>query len=255
MSVPNLSLAGKVAIVTGGSRGIGKAIALTFAEAGADVVVCSRDLDGKLGPAAEEIRGLGRRSLAVVADITQKAAVDNLVQRTMDEFGTIDILVNNAGTVIRASVLEHSEEDWDKVVDTNLKGCYLCSRAVAQIMMDKKRGNIISTASMRGIVAAPGRVSYSVSKAGVIMLTRVLALEFASYNIRVNAIAPGWVRTGLTEPLYGDPKAREEVNATIPMGRWATPDEMANVALFLASDASSYVTGHTLVADGGIATD
>lgn len=255
MSVPDLSLAGKVAIVTGGSRGIGKAIALTFAEAGADVVVCSRDLDGKLGPAAEEIRGLGRRSLAVVADITQKAAVDNLVQRTMGEFGTIDILVNNAGTVIRASVLEHSEEDWDKVMDTNIKGYYLCSRAVAKIMMDQKRGNIISTASMRGIVAAPGRVSYSVSKAGVIMLTRVLALEFASYNIRVNAIAPGWIRTELTEPLYRDPKAREEVSATIPMGRWATPDEMANVALFLASDISSYVTGHTLVADGGIATD
>ena len=252
MSVPNLSLAGKVAIVTGGSRGIGKAIALIFAEAGADVVVCSRDLDGKLGPAAEEIRGLGRRSLAVVADITQKAAVDNLVQRTMDEFGTIDILVNNAGTVIRASLLEHSEEDWDKVMDTNLKGSYLCSRAVAKIMMDQKRGNIISIASVRGIVGSAGRVSYSVSKAGVIMLTRVLALEFASYNIRVNAIAPGWIRTELTEPLYSDPKARKEIDATIPMGRWAAAGEMANVALFLASDVSSYVTGHTLVADGGI---
>lgn len=255
MSTPSLSLAGKVAIVTGGSRGIGKAIALTFAEAGADVVVCSRDTDGKLEPAAEEIRGLGRRSVAVLADVTQKAAVDNLVQRTMAEFGAIDILVNNVGTVIRASVAEHSEADWDNVMDTNLKSYFLCSRAVSKIMMDQKRGNIISTASMRGIVAAPGRVSYSVSKAGVIMLTRVLALELASYNIRVNAIAPGWIRTELTEPLYSDPKAREEVNATIPMGRWATADEMANVALFLASDASSYVTGHTLVADGGISTD
>ena len=243
---------GKTAIVTGGSRGIGKTIALTFAGAGADVVVCSRDLDGKLGPVAEEIRRLGQRSLAVPTDITQKAAIDNLVQRTMDEFGAIDILVNNAGTVIRASVAEHSEEDWDKVMDTNLKSFFLCSQAVAKIIMDQKRGNIINISSMRGIRASQGRVSYSVSKAGVIMLTRVLALEFASYNIRVNAIAPGWIRTELTEPMYSDIKVREEVNATIPMGHWATPDEMANVALFLASDVSSHVTGHTLVADGGI---
>lgn len=255
MSLPGLSLAGKTAIVTGGSRGIGKAIALTFAEAGADVVICSRDLDGKLKPAVEEIRRLGRRSLAVLADVTQKAAVDNLVQRTMDEFGAIDILVNSIGTVVRASVVEHSEEDWDKVMDTNLKSYFLCSRAVARIMMDQKRGNIISIASLRGIQAAPGRVSYSVSKAGVIMLTRVLALEFASYNIRVNAIAPGWIKTEMTEPFWGDPKANEEITATIPMRRWAMPDEMASVALFLASDASSYVTGHTLVADGGISTD
>ncbi len=255
MSLPSLSLGGKVAIVTGGSRGIGKAIALTFAEAGADVVVCSRDTDGKLKPVAEEIRGLGRRSLAISTDVTQKAAVDDLAKRTMDEFGAIDILANNAGITVRASVVEHTEEDWDKVIDINLKSYFLCSRAVGQIMMDQKRGNIISIASLRGIQAAAGRVSYSVSKAGVIMLTRVLALEFASYNIRVNAIAPGWIKTEMTEPLYSDPKACKEIDATIPMGRWAKPDEMASVALFLASDASSYVTGHTLVADGGISTD
>jgi len=254
MSLPSLSLEGKVAVVSGGSRGIGKAIALTFAEAGADVVVCSRDTDGKLEPTAEEIRKLGRRSLAVPTDITQKAAVDNLVQRTMDEFGAIDILVNDAGTLIRAPVVEHREEDWDKVMDTNLKGYYLCSQAVGKIMMDQKRGNIISITSMRGIVASSGRVSYSVSKAGVIMFTRVLALELASYNIRVNAIAPGWIRTELTQPLWSNPEALREIDATIPMGRWAMANEMANVALFLASDVSSYVTGHTLVADGGIST-
>ena len=218
MSMPSLSLEGKVAIVTGASRGIGKAIALTFAGAGADVVVCSRDLDGKLGTVAEGIKGLGRRSLAVPTDVMQKAAVDNLVQKTMAEFGAIDILVNNAGTTIRSPVIEHSEEDWDKVMDTNLKSYFLCSREVAKIMTHQKRGNIISIASVRGIVGSAGRVSYSVSKAGVIMLTRVLALEFASYNIRVNAIAPGWIRTELTEPLYSDPKAREEIDATIPMG-------------------------------------
>ena len=252
MSIPSLSLEGKVAIVSGGSRGIGRAIALTFAGAGADVVVCSRDLDGKLGTVAEEIKGLGQRSLAVPTDVMQKAALDNLVQKTMAEFGAIDILVNNAGTSVRKLVLEHTDEDWDKVIDTNLTSYFLCSRAVAKIMTPQKRGNIISIASVRGIRGASGRIGYNVSKAGVIMLTRVLALEFASDNIRVNAIAPGWIKTEMTAPLMNDPEARKEIDATIPMGRWAEPDEMANVALFLASDMSSYVTGHTLVADGGI---
>lgn len=251
MSIPGISLAGKAAIVTGGSRGIGKGIALMFAGAGADVVVCSRNLDGKLELAAEEIRKLGRRSLAVTTDVTQQTDIDNLVKQTTDAFGAIDILVNNAGTVIRAPVIEHSEEDWDRVVDTNLKSCFLLSRAVGKIMMEQKRGNIINIASMRGIVAAPGRVSYTVSKAAVIMLTRVLALEFAPY-IRVNAIAPGWIMTELTEPQWKDPKIRAEIDATIPIDRWASADEMASVALFLASELSSYVTGQTLVVDGGI---
>ena len=252
MSMPSLSLAGKVAIVTGSSRGIGRGIALIFAEAGADVVVCSRNLDGKLELGAEEIRKLGRRSLAVTADVANNVDIDNLVKQTMAEFGAIDVLVNNAGTGIRTPVLEHSEEDWDKVLDTNLKSCFLLSRAVGKIMLEQKRGNIINIASMRGIVAASGRVSYTVSKAGIIMLTRVLALEFAPY-IRVNAIAPGWVRTELTEHQWKDPKICSEINATIPMDRWAAVDEMASVALFLASELSSYVTGQTLVVDGGIA--
>lgn len=252
MSMPSLSLAGKVAIVTGSSRGIGKGIARIFAGAGAEVVVCSRNLDGKLESAADEIRKLGKRSLAVKADVTRQADIDNLVKKTMDEFGAIDILVNNAGTAVRTPVFEHSEEDWDRVVDTNLKSYFLCSRAVGKIMVQQKWGNIINISSMRGIVAAPGRISYTVSKAGVLMLTRVLALEFASYNIRVNTIAPGWVRTELTEHQWKDPKICSEINATIPMDRWASVDEMATVALFLASELSSYVTGQTLVVDGGI---
>ncbi len=253
MSIPSISLAGRVAIVTGSSRGIGKGIALMFAEAGADVVVCSRNLNGKLESVADEIRQLGRRSLAVTTDILKPEDIDNLVKKTRAEFGAIDILVNNAGTVFRASVMEHSEADWNRVVDTNLKSYFLCSRAVGKIMMAQKRGNIINIASLRGIEGAPGRVSYSVSKAGVIMLTRVLALEFVKYNIRVNAIAPGWIMTELTEPQWKDPKIRREIDATIPIDRWASVDEMASVALFLASDLSSYVTGHTLVADGGLA--
>jgi len=252
MSVPDLSLTGKAAVVTGSSRGIGREIALAFAEAGADVVVCSRARDNSLEEVAGEIRGLGRRSLAVPTDVTQSAAVDNLVQRTVDEFGTIDILVNNAGIVVKAAVVEQKEEDWDKVMDTNLKGYYLCSQAVSRVMIDRKKGNIISIASARAFRGGRERVSYCVSKAGVVMLTRVLALELADYNIRVNAIAPGWLQTKLNEFVWRDPKAYDEIAATIPMKRWGTLREIANVALFLAADLSGYVTGHTLVADGGL---
>ncbi len=251
MGVPYFSLEGQVAIVTGGGTGIGRSIALEFAKAGADVVVGSRKL-ANLEKVAEEVRALGKRSLAVPVDIAKKTEVDNLVQRVMDEFGSIDILVNNAGTIVRASLLEHSEQDWDRVLDTNLKGYYLCSQAVGRRMVEQKRGNIINISSIRGIAAAPGRASYAVSKAAVLMLTRVLALELASYNIRVNAIAPGWVKTELNKVQWSDPKAYKEITDPIPMGRWAELSAIASVALFLASDASSYITGHTIVVDGGL---
>ena len=250
MSKPNFSLEGKVAIVTGGSRGMGRAIALTFAEAGADVAVCSRGQDSSLDDVAEEIRGLGRRSLAVPADISRKADIDNMVQRVADEFGGIDILVNNAAIIILAPLVEHSEEDWVRIIDTNLKGYYLCSQAVGRRMVDQKKGNIINMAGVAAITAAQGIGSYCIAKAGVAMLSKVLALELASYNIRVNAIAPGWVKTKFTEP-WSDPKTVKQIEAEIPLGRWAVPDEIASVALFLASDASSYITGHTVVVDGG----
>ena len=251
MSMPSFSLEGQVAIITGGGTGIWRSIALAFAKAGADVVVASRKL-ANLEKVAEEVRSLGRRSLAVPADITNKVDVDNMVQRVMDEFGVIDILVNNAGTIVRASLLEHSEEDWDAVLDTNLKGYYLCSQAVGKRMVEQKRGNIINIASLRAITAAPGRASYCVSKAAVIMLTRVLALELVSYKIRANAIAPGWVKTNINKVLWDDPETYKQIADPIPMGRWAEPSEIASVALFLASDASSYMTGSTIVVDGGL---
>lgn len=251
MGISYFSLEGRVAIITGGGTGIGRGIALEFAKAGADVVVGSRTLSN-LEKVANEVRALGRRSLAVPVDITKKAQVDNLVQRVMDEFGSIDILVNNAGAIFRASLLEHSEQDWDRVVDTDLKGYYLCSRAVGKRMVEQKRGNIINISSARGIAAAPGRASYSVSKAAVLMLTRVLALELVGYNIRVNCIAPGWVKTEINKVQWSDPKTYKEITDPIPMARWAEPGEMASVALFLASDASSYITGQTIVVDGGL---
>ena len=251
MSLPDLSLKGKTALVTGGSRGIGKGIALMFAEAGADVAVCSRHLE-ELEAAAGEIKKLGRRALAVVADVTLKADVDNLVEKTVAEFGGIDILVNNAGTVVVKPIPEHTEEDWDRVMDINLKSYFLCSRAVSRKMIERKKGgNIISIASTRGIEAATGRVGYSVSKSAVFMLTRVLALELVGYGIRANAIAPGYVQTKLTEFLWKDPKTAAETAAKVPMKRWGTVTDIANAALFLASNASSYITGQAIVVDGG----
>ena len=248
MSIPSLSLEGRVAIVTGGGTGIGRGIALEFAKAGADVVVASRRLS-VLEKVGEEVTALGKRSLAVRTDISGKTDVDNLVQRVIGEFGGIDILVNNAGTGVRASLLEHSEQDWDTVLDTNLKGYYLCSQAVGRKMVGRKRGNIINIAST---AAFRGGSSYNISKAGVVMLTRALARELASYNIRVNAVAPGWVKTEMSKAIWSDPERLKQEEARIPLGRIGEPSEIGRVAVFLASGASSYITGQTIIADGGL---
>ncbi len=250
MSIPDFSLEGKVAIITGGSRGIGKAIALTFAEAGADVVVCSRVV-GELQAVAEEIQGLGRRSLAVQTDITQKTDVDNLVQKVMEQFGAIDILVNNAGILIMAPFLELREDDWDKTIDTHLKGYYFCCQAVGKRMVERKGGNIINIASGWAMKAGREAGVYCIAKAGVVMLTKVLALELASYNIRANAIAPGWVRTKMIDYLLSDPEGLKQEETQIPLGRIAEPGDIVGAALFLASEASNYITGHTILVDGG----
>jgi len=252
MGVPGFSLAGKVAIITGGKRGIGRAIALAFAEAGADIVVCSRVVeDGELGAVAEEIQRLGRHSLAVQTDITRKTDVDNLVQRVMDEFGGIDILVNNAAMNIRAPLLDLREDGWDRIINTDLKGYYLCCQAVGKTMVDRKRGNIINMASITAMKARQKMGAYCIAKAGVVMLTRVLALELASYNIRVNAIAPSTVKTKFSEILWSEPETLKRIEAEIPLGRLAEPGDIIGAALFLASDASSYITGHTIIVDGG----
>ena len=252
MGVAGFSLAGKVAIITGGKRGIGRAIALAFAEAGADIVVCSRVVeDGQLGAVAAEIQRLGRHSLAVQTDITRKTDVDNLVQRVMDEFGGIDILVNNAAMNIMAPLLELREDGWDRIINTDLKGYYLCCQAVGKRMVDRKRGNIINMASTAAMKARQKMGAYCIAKAGVVMLTRVLALELASYNIRVNAIAPSTVKTKFSQPLWSEPETLKRIEAEIPLGRLAEPGDIIGTALFLASDASSYITGHTIIVDGG----
>ncbi len=247
------SLPGKVAIITGGRRGIGKAIALALAEAGADIALCDRVVDdGELETVAEEVKRLGRRSLAVQADITQKADVGSLVQRVTSEFGVIDILVNNAAMNIRAPLLELREDGWDKVINTDLKGYYLCSQAVGKIMVEQKRGSIINMASTAAVKAAPEMGAYCIAKAGVVMLTKILALELAQYNIRVNAVAPYMVKTKFSQPLWSDPETLKQLESEIPLGRLAETEDIIGPVLFLASDASAYITGHTIILDGGL---
>jgi NAD(P)-dependent dehydrogenase (short-subunit alcohol dehydrogenase family) len=245
-------LSGRVAVVTGGRRGIGKAIALALAQAGADVALGDRTVDdGQLEAAAAEIKKLGRRALALQVDITKKTEVDNFVQAVVAEFGAIDILVNNAAMNIRAPLLELGEDGWDKVIDTDLKGCFLCAQAVGRVMVEQRRGNIVNIASTAAKHPTPEMGAYCIAKAGVVMLTGVLAVELAQYNIRVNAVAPSMVKTKFSQPLWSDPATLKEIEAGIPLGRMAEPGDIVGSVLFLASDAAGYITGHTIVVDGG----
>lgn len=252
MSIPNFSLAGEVAIVTGSRRGIGRTIALAFAEAGANVAVCDLVVeDGELQAVAEEIQRLGRRSLAIQADTSKKMDVNNLVRKVVDQFGVIDILVNNAGIMIKSPLLEMPENDWDRLMSVDLKGYYLCSQAVGRRMVEQKKGKIINIASQYAFKVTPGMGVYSIAKAGVVMLTRVLAQELGSYRVRANAIAPCLVKTEFSRPSWSDPEYLKQVEATIPLGRVAETTDLVGAALFLASEASCYVTGHTILVDGG----
>jgi len=250
--VDSYPLSGKVAVVTGGRRGIGRAIALALAGAGADIALGDRTVDdGQLEAAAAEVKKLGRRSLAVKADITIKAEVDNFVQKVTDELGAVDILVNNAATNVRAPLLELGEDGWDRVINTDLKGCYLCAQAAGRIMVEQRRGNIINIASTAALKAAPQMGAYCIAKAGVVMLTKVLAVELGQYNIRVNAVAPYIVKTKFSQPLWSEPEALKQIEAEIPVGRLAEAGDIVGAVLFLAADASSYITGQTVIVDGG----
>ena len=242
---------GRVALVTGASRGIGRAIALGLAEAGADVVLAARKLPD-LEAVAQEISQMGRKALPVSANVRHLPEIDNLVKRAVDEFGHIDILVNNAGTnPVFGSVFEIDERAWEVTLGLNLKGYFFLSQAVGKLMRDQGGGNIINVASVDGIRPRIGGAVYSISKAGIIMLTKVLAQEWGQYNIRVNAIAPGLVKTRFSQALWDNPVIRERAEDNTALGRIAEPEEIIGAALFLASEASSYMTGQTIVLDGG----
>jgi NAD(P)-dependent dehydrogenase (short-subunit alcohol dehydrogenase family) len=246
-------LKGKVALVTGGRRGIGKAVALALARAGADVAVCDSVInDGKLDGVAEEIKGLGSRALAIQADISRQSEIEKMVGLVAKQFRKIDILVNCAGVWIPGqTLLECPEENWDKVIDTNLKGTYLCCQSVGKRMVKQMSGSIINLSSQVGLNPGVGVGAYSISKAGIIMLTRQLALELARYHIRANALAPGVVKTDFNADLWRDPEREKHVAKSVPLARLAEPEDVADAAVFLASDAARYVTGEILSVDGG----
>jgi len=249
-SPDEFSLKGKVALVTGGSRGIGKAIAVGLAKSGADVALASRKLPD-LEEVAKEIKATGRKSLAVAAHVGRLEEVNNLVSKVNDEFGKIDILVNNAGTnPTMDPLIDIEERAWDSIMNLNLKGLFFLSQAVARIMRDQGGGKIINIASTAGITPDILPV-YSISKAGVIMATKVMAQQWAQYNIRVNAIAPGLIKTRFSEALWGNQDILQGAMLGTPMRRIGEPEEMIGAVIYLASDASSYVTGQVLAIDGG----
>lgn len=250
MGVSRFSLDGRVALITGGSRGIGRAIALAFADAGANVAVSSRKL-ADLEKVAAEITARGRKGLAVASHIARIEESKSLVDKVKAEFGRIDILVNNAGTNPYMGPLMDAEEwAWDVTMNVNLKGPFLLSQLAARVMKEQGGGNIINIASILGI--KPGGLPiYSVTKAGLIMLTRCMAMEWGRHNIRVNAIAPGVIKTRLSEVAWKEADGSEREVQGVALGRFGVPEDIAGAALYLASDASSYVTGETIVIDGG----
>jgi len=252
MDVSYLSLEGKVALVTGGSRGIGRSIALQFADAGADVVVSSRKLPD-LEKVAEEIKSKGRRSIAVPAHNAKMEDLKNLMARVKEEFGRLDILVNNAvANPVMADVLHMEEAPFDLIMNANIKGYYFLSQAAAKMMVEQgSGGSIINVASVGGIFVTPGLGPYCISKAAIIMMTRCLAVELGNHKIRVNCIAPGIVKTKFSEALWSNEKLMADYLKKMPLGKIGQPEEIARTALYLATEASGFMTGSTLIIDGG----
>ncbi|MCL6611141.1 MAG: glucose 1-dehydrogenase [Peptococcaceae bacterium] len=246
-----MKLKDKVALVTGGSRGIGRAICLAFASEGAAVAVNATTFEGA-NKTAEEIRRRGGRSIAVKANVADPVDVSAMVERVVSEFDRLDILVNNAGISMAKPSAGIPLEDWRRAIDIDLNGVFYCSQTAGRQMLKQKSGNIINMSSMYGLVAAPARAAYSTSKGGINALTKVLAVEWAKDNIRVNAICPGYIMTELVTDLIGRGMLDEaKLAKRCPMGRLGNVEEVARVAVFLASDDSSYINGQAIVVDGG----
>ncbi len=244
-----MRLEGKVALITGGARGIGQAIAMVFAKEGADIVVADVNLE-LAGKTAADIQALGRKALALEMDVTDYAKVEEGVNKILDKFGKVDILVNNAGITKDNLLLRMSQAEWDAVINVNLKGTFNCIKAVSRPMVKQRSGRIISIASIIGLMGNWGQANYAASKAGIIALTKTVAKELASRNINANAVAPGFIQTEMTAKLPEDVKAK--MMEAIPMAKLGRPQDVANVCLFLASEESSYITGQTIIVDGGM---
>ncbi len=245
------NLTGKVAIVTGGNGGLGLGMALGLAGAGANIVVAARN-EAKTNPALSEIKALGVEALGIAVDVSQEADVARMVKQTVEVLGRVDILVNNAGISIRSQPQELSADDWDRVVDVNLKSVFLASKEVHRHMKEQGGGKIINIGSMFSLFGSDWVSPYSASKGGVVQLTKSLAVAWAADNIQVNAILPGWFMTGLTESIpERDPARYELINQRIPAERWGEPEELQGPVVFLAGSGSDYVTGAVLTVDGG----
>lgn len=242
-------LKGKVAIVTGGARGIGKAIALTLAGEGARIAICDVNADN-LKMAQDEIEKKGQDVLVGVVDVTKAQETESFVQKTLDKFKKIDILINNAGVTRDSLLVRMSEADWDLVLNVNLKGAFNFTKAVSKVMIRERDGRIVNIASIIGIMGNAGQVNYAASKGGLIAFTKSVAKELASRNIRANAIAPGFIQTDMTAKLSDEVKS--EMQKHIPMGKFGSAEDVANLALFLVSDDSAYITGQVVQVDGGM---
>lgn len=255
MFINDISLKGKVAVVTGSGRGIGKAISLAFAEAGANIVAVARTRE-EIEETCHEVKALGRQAFAIPADVTDAEQVEKMVEKTINYFGKIDILVNNAGTaapkaLVSADGQAMTEVEWHRVIDTNLTSIFLCCRTVGPHMFKNKSGKVINISSISSQKAQTDDIVYNVSKAGVDMITRCLALDWAPHNINVNAIGPGHFHTKLSSKSHEDPRIREMIVGCIPLGRVGNLPELGNLAVFLASPASDFITGQIIFIDGG----
>jgi NAD(P)-dependent dehydrogenase (short-subunit alcohol dehydrogenase family) len=246
-----IALSGKVALVTGAGRGIGKAIALALAQAGADVCVTART-ESQINETAQEIRQMGRKALAVPADATNAAAVGLVVEKTVAELGGLHILVNNAGMEMPKTLMETSEAEYDTVMNTNVKSMFLFTKAACTHLIAQKYGKIVNVASVGAFIAAPGQAVYHASKAAVAHLTKATAMEMVRYNINVNAVAPGWIRTELIKHLLDNEAMLNKYLKGIPMRRLGEPEDVAPLVAFLCSDLASYITGTVMMVEGGI---
>lgn len=246
-----MMLEGRVTLVTGGGRGIGREIALTFAREGSDIAICDVNKES-LEEARAQIETAGRKCLTFVVDVTNWGQVEEMVSKILDNLRKVDILINNAGITRDGLLVRMSEADWDAVLDINLKGAFNCTKAVAKPMMKQRWGRIVNIASIIGIMGNAGQANYAASKGGIIAFTKSVAKELASRNINVNAIAPGFIQTDMTKKLPDNYK--EEMLKMIPLNRFGEPKDVAETALFLVSDRASYITGHVIKVDGGMVT-
>ena len=239
----------KIALITGGARGIGRDIALTFAREGADICVCDVNEEA-LQETVKDLEASGRQAMGLKVDVTNLLQVEEMVQKVLDKFKKIDILINNAGITRDNLLLRMKEEEWDAVLNVNLKGTFNCTKAVSKAMVKQRSGRIVNIASIIGLMGNAGQANYAASKGGVISLTKSVAKELASRNINVNAIAPGFIKTAMTAKLSQE--LQESMLKMIPLNRFGEPSDVANVALFLVSENSGYITGHVIQVDGGM---